>query len=75
MKSQTKSYEQRQASKKFFMKVTVLVVGFALLLGVIGSAGISAIVSATQPQPTQEMVLPPAPENSVVPESTPIETD
>lgn len=44
MKSQKRSYEQRQASKKLFMQVTMFVVAGAMIIGVLGSVGVSSLI-------------------------------
>ena len=43
MNSQKRSYEQRQVSKQFFMKATIIIVSIAMLLGIAGTAGLSAL--------------------------------
>lgn len=49
MSKQKSSYERRQESKKHFLKVTVILVAFSVLLGIIGSAGLSAFTAANAP--------------------------
>lgn len=44
MQNQKRSYEQRKASKKLAMRVTIIVVSIAMLVGVAGTAGITALM-------------------------------
>jgi hypothetical protein len=46
MASKKLNYEQRQARKQFVLRVTVIIVGLTLLVGVVGSYGIQALVGA-----------------------------
>lgn len=57
--STKKSYEQRQAAKKSFMKVTVVVLGLTMLLGVVGSQGFSALMTAMNPPASNEQIYAP----------------